>query len=1513
MNTAPAAQTFNINVTEDLGPQLITLGGDDGDPQFIQQLTYSIFTNPSHGTLSSFNATAGTVLYTPAPNYFGPDSFTYKVADDGATVLSLQGTVNGSLTSPGQSDQFTFTLGARTNVYFDALTNDPSLTWTLKGADITITEAFANSDWATNNAVRSLPAGSYTLTVDRDGDSVGPYQFRLIDLSTATPLQLPLGTPTNGTLNPTNETDFYKFSATAGQKFYLDSISLTGDATNAYWRLVDPYGNFVPGAGSYMGADIGEVTIPVSGTYTILAEGYPADGGVSGSYSFNVVPVNNPAPQTLTLGSTVNGNIPSPGQTDTYTFTLGTNARLYMDTLVNDSNVSWSLKGPAADAITGDLQNPDWWSANPVLDLPAGSYTLTMRRDNGATGTYKFRLLDLSANAESTALGATLTRTLSPENETDVYKFTTAAGNRFNIDYQSSSGAPSAYWRLIDPVGKVVAGTNVPISSDFGPITSTYGGTYTLLLEGAPFDSGASASYTFSIPQLSNVVIPPVTGTAYTLDTTIPLSTIGVVGEVDDYKFTVPAGPDVLVYLDTLTNDSNLRWTLVGPSGTFSDYLYSSDWYDSTPVMRLAAGTYKLSIDGNGSTGSYRFNLRTLGSATPLTLPLGTPVNGTLNPNLETDLYNFDGTAGAQYYFDAGAITGDIGNAYWQLIDPFGQPVSGATNNVNGGDFGPITLPSTGKYTVLVEGYPFESGVSGGYTINVIPVVNPAPQAVTFGTPINGNTTTPGQVDTYTFSLLSDTKVYLDTLSNESTVLWSLKGPVTTNFNYLYGTDWYSSDPVMTLPAGDYTLSMKRDGGTLGTYKFRLLDLASATPLTLPLGTPVNGTLNPNNETDLYNFDGTAGAQYYFDASSITGDIGSAYWRLIDPYGKPVPGATNNVNGGDFGPITLPVTGKYTVLVEGYPFEGGVSGGYTINVVPVLNPAPQALIFDGTTINGNIATPGQRDAYTFTLGAESKLYLDSLTGDGNVYWTLKGPAGATPLAALYASDWYNGNPVMTLPAGDYTLTITRYQDSTGPYKFRLLNMATNAESITPGTPLTRTLTPENETDIYTFSATAGNRFNFDSQSVTGAPNAYWRLVDPFGNVVPSTNVPLYNDFGPVTITYSGTYTLLVEGYVNEVGASASYTFNVAPLSNVVIPPVSGALMNLDTSLANSTISASGEIDNYKFVIPDGPDVLVYVDGQTDDGNMHWTITGPSGTFSNYFTNSDWNNSTPFMKLAAGTYKLAVDGSGATGSYKFKVRTIGSAVSLPVAGITSTLNPANETDLYYLDAVAGEQYYFDASATTGTIGNAAWRLIDPYGKPVPNASSYVNNGDFGPITIPTSGRYTVLVEGYPYEITSGGYTIKAWKVQNLSPAPLTSPAATANITVLNVNDAPVLDNTGDMTFPAINEDAFTNTGTTIAGLIASAGGDRITDADSDPEGIAVTAAPASGGNWQYTLDGGTNWLPVGTVSGSSALLLPDTPLSRIRFVPLTNFNGSRSFSSGRGIERPGPRERRWMSP
>ncbi|MCO6459754.1 MAG: hypothetical protein J5I93_31060, partial [Pirellulaceae bacterium] len=119
VNSRPVAFAQNVTALEDT-PRLITLSGDDGDPETEQNLTYFISTLPTTGTLYRVDGTiilpghlplkllVNQVQFLSATNSTAPQSFRFFVRDD-------SGTANG-----GADTSFT----AAVNIQVDP-TNDP--------------------------------------------------------------------------------------------------------------------------------------------------------------------------------------------------------------------------------------------------------------------------------------------------------------------------------------------------------------------------------------------------------------------------------------------------------------------------------------------------------------------------------------------------------------------------------------------------------------------------------------------------------------------------------------------------------------------------------------------------------------------------------------------------------------------------------------------------------------------------------------------------------------------------------------------------------------------------------------------------------------------------------------------------------------------------------------------------------------------------------------------------------------------------------------------------------------------------------------------------------------------------------------------------------------------------------------------------------------------------------------------------------------------------------------------
>jgi hypothetical protein len=543
---------------------------------------------------------------------------------------------------------------------------------------------------------------------------------------------------------------------------------------------------------------------------------------------------------------------------------------------------------------------------------------------------------------------------------------------------------------------------------------------------------------------------------------------ISVPGDQNQYTFNL-SDPSK-IYIDVLSYENSTNWSLTDSSGSLIDG-GSLGFYGYTfqPALNLEAGNYILKINLESNfTGNYSIRVLDLANATPITLD--TTLNDILSENGQINFYQFQGLTGDRLHVDLQSL--NINDSLqWRLIGPYG------------GEFYPwelSRLPQTGIYTLLVEGYFYDRN-SSSYTLNLSTIPEPPSEPLTLNAIVNGSIDT---TKSYTFNLSTDSKFYFDSLTSYSNFTWTLTGSDGTVINNrsLFYSDRDNYQPLLNLASGDYMLTIDAPGTVTGAYSFRLLDLAQATVITP--GTPVSGTLDPANETDLYQFNVNAGEKFFFDAQSVNGTNYNSNWRLLDPNGNIVfqtsLGATYywwwGQRAQDVDTLTLSQSGTYTLMVEGYNGDSG-SGSYTFNVQPVINQTPEPLIV-GNTINGSIDTTGSQKQYTFNLTSDSRFYFDSLTpGDNRFTWTLTGANNGTVINSqqLPYSDINNYSPILNLKSGDYTLTIDASGDATGAFAFRLMDLA-NATVITPGTPVNGAIDQVGETDLYQFQAQAGDKF-----------------------------------------------------------------------------------------------------------------------------------------------------------------------------------------------------------------------------------------------------------------------------------------------------------------------------------------------------------------------------------------------------------------------------------------------------
>jgi hypothetical protein len=934
----------------------------------------------------------------------------------------------------------------------------------------------------------------------------------------------------------------------------------------------------------------------------------------------------------------VAGTIEVPGETDYYAFELTEERRVVFDALTNDGNMTWQLDGPGGQVVgpTG-FQSSDGSQGGEVLSLDAGTYTLRVDANGEHTGDYQFRLLNLT-NADPIDFGTQLTGTLeNAGRETDLFQFNADAGTELFFDAQQLGGG-TAYWQLVDPDGATVFGpTSFDTNSDLSRLTVEKTGTYTLLLEGRIYN-GADSSYAFTVERVVDETF------AAALDQPT-FGELTQAGQRHHYDFTL--ADDTRVYLDHLGAQDDLRATLTGPQGTlFANLdLRALDWANNNHIHDLVAGDYRLSIGGTSDNqGHYGFQILTDASAE--TVAVGQLVEGTLtDQGFEAQTLRrasdapIDADPGGMVRFREGGpaiYTDNVAelNADAFTIEAWVRPSEDRLYDV---------LAMRTSSSAWNDGFGlFLDGA--GNVVFYINQWNDNSQRVS--TPLAQDTWShvaasyeEGSLKLYINGELMAENVITATVRHADVPLWLGES----NGGYHFRGDMDEAR-FWTTARSEAEIAASYDQALTGTEAGLLLNLGFDESATDALANRVAGgpgarfEAGPGRETRIFKLSANGGDRLVVD----TYRVGSAYTRIFGPSGQLVQGP-DTFN--DLTPFVVPDDGDYTILIEGYVYEGAARP-FSFVAVP---ESTQALTLEvDERIDGQIGALGETDVYSFTLAEDATLYFDQLSDRSDMTWTLIGPRGTEVSGRRFdqSDGWDVGyNPLIDLIAGDYTLHIDGSGVATGDYSFRLFDIA-NAAVIAYADPddaddkVSATLDPGNAMAAFR----ADRRTRAISVALQRISNDGWlKVIDPTGQLVYNSYL---SSFGTQTLSqWMADYLILVEGLQfasptnpTTVRIRFNYTGNTPPA------PLEGIGYVLGDVVAE-TISAAGEVDRYLFTVTEATQVYFDMLGY-GAGTTYWSLTGPQGGIINDrgFWSSDsydFGAGNPLISLVPGTYQIAV--------------------------------------------------------------------------------------------------------------------------------------------------------------------------------------------------------------------------------------------------------------------------------
>lgn len=450
------------------------------------------------------------------------------------------------------------------------------------------------------------------------------------------------------------------------------------------------------------------------------------------------------------------------------------------------------------------------------------------------------------------------------------------------------------------------------------------------------------------------------------------------------------------------------------------------------------------------------------------------------------------------------------------------------------------------------------------------------------------------------------------------------------------------------------------------------------------------------------------------------------------------------------------------------------------------------------------------------------------------------------------------------------------------------NFGSLSQAVGAMSKLVVTLPGQTFTDAAT-TAGSGNSGTVTAQTAGTSFNiSFLTATDQFFNIVTSYG-------GAKTISYSGpggnpTYTTAVSFTSGQSTTTLATTLTKAETTTIT------AGDGTTTGPASSSLTVNaGSFSKLQLLVPGETANPGSATGKT--GSPSAQVAGIAFNVTVNSVDGNWNavSSTDTVGITStdshATLPATAALSGGTQTFSVNLKTAGTA-TLTASDITTPGNTPDTSPSITVNAGTFTKLQLLVPGETADPGSATGKTGSPSAQSVGTAFTITVNAVDANWNLKNSATDTVhiasndpkavlpsnaaLVAGTKdFNVTlksSGNRTITASDVTNGSITSATSPV------VVVANNAPVLTPIAP-TLTTITEDETNPAGSLISTIVGSS----ITDADTAAEeGIAITTVAGTHGAWQYSLDNGSNWTPIGTVTNTSALLLRDVDM--VRFVP-----------------------------
>jgi RHS repeat-associated protein len=1213
-----------------------------------------------------------------------------------------------------------------------------------------------------------------------------------------------------------NEGRAYSFNGTTGELLFV-SASAPGSPSI---QLVPP-GSAPPidlGLGDHV------VRLPGDGSYRLTYSNTAAG-------TFRIAVLDTSTGLAIAPGAFVSTALSAKIGSDVYLLSVPAGQRLVLD-ITGGAAITKTLYDAAGDPVSFD---------SAFSSPTAGTYVLVVGLSGSPASPVNYTLSYTQPPTHSVALTLGATTTFAPRQtgeQTD-YTFAGTVGQVLILDglYQNDGSGPGV--RLLSPTGVEVftAGS----SPDFGPVTLYEAGTYTLEMT-----EKTVGDFRFRL-------IDTTAALAITLGTDMG----GVLSDgtqTDVYRLQGTAGQQVLFHPVSVTGTSFLYWEMRGPGGsTIASGQFSSDSRATFPID----GTYLLIVRQLQYTGGDSFAFRVTDvSETPVAASgFGVVRSGTIAAGQFAD-FTYTAPAGLPIYIDSQSPSATA--LTMQFLDPTGADALTHGSSIPlpaTGDVLPTTLPRSGTYTLRIKGVSANS--TGTFKIRVLDLTTDS-VAAPLGTTISG-TVNPNEAVVYRFDATLGHALVQDGLTDEFGAVGLQVLPRGVDNVYISNDGFANNDglPVVPITGQQYAIVTTRNTifgptTTPQTYNFRFLDTTTAAAISL--NAPVNDSVAANQSINVYSFTGTAGLR--IAPETLSGTVG---FGLYEPGGKLLQGPDQVELD-----ATLPADGQYLLVAEVPVNNATVNYSFRIDT-PTTSTT--ALAFD-TVISGNLSVPADRNQYTFTGTKGGIINVEEFSGPQLLGATLTGPDGQPASVNL------DGATTLT-QSGPYTLTLS---GAAGSYQVRVRDV-TGMHMITPETTVNGAIDPGNGMDVYAFTATAGQRFDFETLSLSVPFVTSWQVTGP-GTPGQSTAIDGGYYF---EADQDGTY--LLTAMRSSAGGPVTYSFkmhiaptNVAPLS------FGGTLSGAITRYQRDDYTFAGTVGQ-----------RLYFDGQSTSNNgLAVQIIDSTGASVGDFGPNDDGALHPLP--STGSYTMRVETAQIplpdNAAYSVRLIDLATATPLQLGATSGSINPRLQATTYRFTGAVGKKIHFENVSAT-PASDAMWGLVGTDGNYL-TGQNYPIDQAFD-VVLPATGDYYLI-----FGTQSSG------------------PAVDFSFTAADVSDAPVspsgfgVEHTGSV--PAGQSQSFTFAGSQGQFILLNQfdGNSNISYSIQDPSSNDVPSLFGLNSDFLYRLpNSGTYTVTINNFSASPQpfafqVLNPTDPAAALTLgntvtgsLPAPNHSAVYSFSGAVG--------------